>query len=125
MVCAAELLNGNLLRDADFDSLFLCTAFTRIYALKARRPLHLRRKALDCFSRLKRQLQRDGGRNLSLEEDHMPQYLNQELNFDEVRWATMRKTSYDSMRSFRGAPEKTLLPVWTRLYRLVHIVTGK
>ena len=29
MVCAAELLNGNLLRDADFDSLFLCTAFTR------------------------------------------------------------------------------------------------
>jgi hypothetical protein len=27
MVCAAELLNGNLLRDADFDSLFLCTAF--------------------------------------------------------------------------------------------------
>ena len=30
MVCAAELLNGNLLRDADFDSLFLCTAFTGI-----------------------------------------------------------------------------------------------
>jgi hypothetical protein len=27
MVCAAELLNGNLLRDADFDSLFLCTAY--------------------------------------------------------------------------------------------------
>jgi hypothetical protein len=27
MVCAAELLNGNLLRDADFDSLFLCMAF--------------------------------------------------------------------------------------------------
>ena len=27
MVCAAELLDGNLLRDADFDSLFLCTAF--------------------------------------------------------------------------------------------------
>ena len=55
----------------------------------------------------------------------MPQYLNQELGFDEVRWATMRKTSYDSMRSFRGAPEKTLLPVGTRLYRLVPIVTGK
>jgi hypothetical protein len=31
MVCAAELLNGNLLRDADFDSLFLCTAFHEIY----------------------------------------------------------------------------------------------
>ena len=55
----------------------------------------------------------------------MPQYLNQELGFDEVRWATMRKTSYDSSRSFQGAPEKTLLPVGTRLYRLVPIVTGK
>jgi hypothetical protein len=55
----------------------------------------------------------------------MPQYLNQELSFDEVRWATMRKTSYDSRRSFQGAPEKVLLPVGTRLYRMVPIVTGR
>jgi hypothetical protein len=55
----------------------------------------------------------------------VPQYLNQNLDFDEVRWATMRKTSYDSRRSFQGAPEKVLLPVGTRLYRLVPIVTGK
>ena len=49
----------------------------------------------------------------------MPQYLNQELSFDEVRWSTMRKTSYDSLRSFRGAPQKVLLPAGTTLYRLV------
>ncbi|MGI8744297.1 MAG: hypothetical protein ACR2NN_17325 [Bryobacteraceae bacterium] len=56
----------------------------------------------------------------------MPKYLNQELAFDEVRWATMRKTSrYDSRASFKGGPNKTLLPAGTRLYRLVHLVTGR
>ena len=49
----------------------------------------------------------------------MATYLNQELAFDEVRWATMRKTSYDSRASFRGAPAKKLLPPGTRLYRLL------
>jgi hypothetical protein len=55
----------------------------------------------------------------------MPQYLNQEFGFDEVRWATTRKTSYDSRRSFQSGPQKVLLPPGTRLYRLVYIVTGK
>ena len=50
-------------------------------------------------------------------------YLNQELSFDEVRWATTRKTSYDSRASFVGAPRKTLLPVSTNLFRLVHLAT--
>jgi hypothetical protein len=51
-------------------------------------------------------------------------YLNQELGFDEVRWATMRKTSYDSRVSFQGSPSKVLLPAGTRLYRLVSMVNG-
>jgi hypothetical protein len=55
----------------------------------------------------------------------MPQYLNQELGFDEVRWATMRKTSYDSRQSFQLPFRKVLLPVGTRLYRLVYLVAGK
>ena len=55
----------------------------------------------------------------------MESYLNQTLSFDEVRWATMRKTSYDSRAAFRGAPEKKLLPAGTRLFRLVPIVTGR
>lgn len=54
----------------------------------------------------------------------MPDYLNQELGFDEVRWATMRKTSYDSMQSFQGIPQKSLLPVNTHLFRLVPLTTG-
>lgn len=54
----------------------------------------------------------------------MPSYLNQEFGFDEVRWATMRKTSYDSRASFQGAPQKRLLPNGTKLYRLVNLVTG-
>jgi hypothetical protein len=54
----------------------------------------------------------------------MPAYLNQDLGFDEVRWATMRKTSYDSRASFQGSPEKKLLSAGTRLYRLVNMVTG-
>ena len=54
----------------------------------------------------------------------MADYLNQELGFDEVRWATTRKTSYDSRASFRGAPVKTLLPPGTRLYRLVRLANG-
>lgn len=51
-------------------------------------------------------------------------YLNQALGFDEVRWATMRKTSYDSRQSFRGIPEKKLLPAGTLLYRLLPLTTG-
>ncbi len=54
----------------------------------------------------------------------MESYLNQALGFDEVRWATMRKTSYDSRASFRGAPQKKILPAGTRLYCLVPIVIG-
>ena len=54
----------------------------------------------------------------------MPAYLNQDLGFDEVRWATMRQTSYDSRVAFQGPPEKQLLPQGTRLYRLVNMVTG-
>ena len=54
----------------------------------------------------------------------MATYLNQELGFDEVRWATMRKTSYDSRASFQGAPDKKLLPAGTRLFRLVYMVNG-
>jgi hypothetical protein len=53
------------------------------------------------------------------------QSLNHNLTFDEVRWATMRKTSrYDSRESFRDEPKKTLLPQGTRLYRLVPLATG-
>lgn len=55
----------------------------------------------------------------------MATYLNQAIGFDEVRWATMRKTSYDSRASFQGAPQKKLLSVGTRLYRLVSLVTGE
>ncbi len=54
----------------------------------------------------------------------MGTYLNQALAFDEVRWATMRKTSYDSRASFQGAPRKELLPARTHLFRLVPLVTG-
>ena len=61
------------------------------------------------------------------------EYLNQEFDFDEVRWATMRKlkdiagrpTSYDSRQSFHGAPKKLLLPAGTLLYRLVYLPTGQ
>src|SRR4051812_29996569 len=49
----------------------------------------------------------------------MVTYVNQEFGFDEVRWATMRKTSYDSRASFQGAPRKELLPIATHLFRLV------
>ncbi|HZP02176.1 MAG TPA: hypothetical protein VFD30_17955 [Terriglobia bacterium] len=55
----------------------------------------------------------------------MPTYLNQMLGFDEVRWATMRKSSYDSRASFQGAPLKELLLVGTKLYRLVPLTTGE
>lgn len=51
-------------------------------------------------------------------------YLNQELGFDEVRWAITRKRSYDSRQSFQGSPQKKLLPAGTRLFRLVPITTG-
>jgi hypothetical protein len=54
----------------------------------------------------------------------MGNYLNQTLGFDEVRWATMRKTSYDTRQSFQGTPEKKLLPAGTHLYRLVPLTTG-
>jgi hypothetical protein len=56
----------------------------------------------------------------------MPTYLNQDLGFDEVRWALGRKTSkYDALESFQGLPRKTLLPPRTLLYRLVYIVNGR
>jgi len=55
----------------------------------------------------------------------MRPYLNQTLGFDEVRWATMRKTSYDSRASFQRAPRKELLPNGTRLYRLLPLATGQ
>lgn len=51
-------------------------------------------------------------------------YLNHDLGFDEVRWATMRKTSYDSRRSFRGVPKKVLLEPPMRLFRLIPIANG-
>lgn len=54
----------------------------------------------------------------------MGRYLNQELGFDEVRWATMRRTSYDSRMSFQGTPQKKLLRPGTHLYRLVPLTTG-
>ena len=54
----------------------------------------------------------------------MPSYLNQGLGFDEVRWATMRRISYDSRQSFQSPPRKVLLPQRTRLYRLVHFANG-
>src|SRR4051794_28354409 len=54
----------------------------------------------------------------------MGNYLNEAVGFDEVRWRTMRKTSYDSRQSFRGTPEKKLLPVGTHLYRLLPLTTG-
>lgn len=55
----------------------------------------------------------------------MPRFLNQEFGFDEVRWATARKTSYDSRQSFSGAATKVLLPTGTTLFRLVHLVNGQ
>jgi hypothetical protein len=55
----------------------------------------------------------------------MPEYLNQQLGFDEVRWATTRKTSYDSRQSFQGVPKKVQLLPGTRLYRLVRLTTGR
>jgi len=54
----------------------------------------------------------------------MADYLNQELGFDEVRWLTMRKTSYDALLSFRDMPSKVLLPVGTKLFRLVALAAG-
>jgi hypothetical protein len=54
----------------------------------------------------------------------METHLNHATQFDEVRWATMRKTSYDSRLSFRGSPQKQLLAAGTKLYRLVPMVTG-
>lgn len=53
------------------------------------------------------------------------QYLNQKLGFDEVRWATFRKTSYDSRASFLGIPRKELFLPGTLLYRLLTLPTGK
>ena len=55
----------------------------------------------------------------------MSQYLNHELGFDEVRWATMRKTSYDVKKSFEKVPEKIVLHEGTLLYRLIQFPTGK
>lgn len=66
----------------------------------------------------------------------MALYLNQDLQFDEVRRArtvalrgeardgTTRSTSYDARASFDGTPVRTLLPTETVLYRLVPLATG-
>ena len=54
----------------------------------------------------------------------MAAHLNQDVGFDEVRWAHMRKISYDSRASFAGPPEKKLIAAGTHLYRLVNFVTG-
>ena len=50
--------------------------------------------------------------------------LNQELGFDEVRWAISRQVSYDSRLSFQGAPQKRLFPRGTHLLRLVHMMNA-
>lgn len=66
----------------------------------------------------------------------MSGYLNQELGFDEVRWAIARTKGYDVARSmtrpisydahgsFRGAPRKVLLSPPMRLFRLIPIANG-
>jgi len=54
----------------------------------------------------------------------MSALLNQDLGFDEVRWATLRRTSYDSRMAFQGSPQKTLLPAGTHLFRLAVMATG-
>jgi hypothetical protein len=54
----------------------------------------------------------------------MPTYLNHDLGFDQVRWATRRRTSYDSRESFQGEPRKILLPVGSHLFRLIPLATG-
>ena len=74
--------------------------------------------------------QRDDGSGILVTvqdpDDQVSEYLlNQELDFDEVRWATMRKTSYDSRKSFEGNPRKILLPSGTLLYRLVYLPNGR
>lgn len=55
----------------------------------------------------------------------MPEYLNQQFGFDEVRWRTTRKTSYDSRHSFQGTPRKLLLQRGTVLIRLIGLPTGQ
>ncbi len=50
--------------------------------------------------------------------------LNANLEFDEVRWRTTRKASYDSQLSFVGGGRKTLLPAGTKLFRLVPLPNG-
>lgn len=42
-----------------------------------------------------------------------------------MRWATTRKTSYDSRESFQRPSQKTLLFAGTRLYRLVPLANGQ
>jgi len=55
----------------------------------------------------------------------MATYLNEALGFNDVRWATGRKSSkYDALKSFQGPPKKTLLKPDTLLYRLVYITDG-
>lgn len=53
------------------------------------------------------------------------QALNQALTFDEVRWATMRKTSYDARSSFQQSPEKMMIDSGAKLFRLVQLVNGR
>ena len=67
------------------------------------------------------------GATISLTEEFplMPTFLNQELGFDEVRWSTLRKTSYDAQLSFKSRPVKVLLLAGTLLYRLVTLVGSR
>ena len=55
----------------------------------------------------------------------MEGYLNQDLQFDDVRWKIMQQIGEDSLVSFQGAPIKTLLPAGTRLYRLLRRADGR
>ena len=55
--------------------------------------------------------------------------LNQELGFDQVRWAFMHSAhgpaSYDTRKAFLGAPVKRRLEAPTRLFRLDYITRGQ
>ena len=60
-----------------------------------------------------------------MNESLVGKHLNHEVSFDEVRWATSRKTSYDSRLSFVRYPAKRLLSDETRLYRLVPLANTR
>ncbi len=55
--------------------------------------------------------------------------LNQELGFDQVRWAIAHsaheRTSYDTKKSFLGIPVKQRLEPPAKLFRLDYIAAGR